>query len=326
MGVTSVAMSTGWIGQRRQRRAHDLRVERRQVALQIDDDVMPPFRIDAFECLEDPVRARRMIGPGQDRRPPAAVTAARSPARRRRRRPGRRRLHRCRHTWTIIGSPPMSASGLPGSRVDAMRAGTRTIGLCMCEPMSAHTTIAPAIHPSAPLACHPLAPGDEAIEGQHALRLLCRRRVDAGHRKEAKMHFSLLEKIGASALLCAWLVFGSNFSARCSGARARTRTNDGSGEGHGRREAWAASGRAGGGSRHASRGGNTGRGREGLQQVQGLPRHREGRPNKVGPNLCNVVGGPKAHMQGFAYSDGLAGCTARPGRYQDLDAFLANPK
>ena len=33
-----------------------------------------------------------------------------------------------RQTWTIIGSPAMSASGLPGSRVEASRAGIRMIG------------------------------------------------------------------------------------------------------------------------------------------------------------------------------------------------------
>src|SRR5579863_5883553 len=32
-----------------------------------------------------------------------------------------------RRTCTIIGSPAISASGLPGSRVDAIRAGIRTI-------------------------------------------------------------------------------------------------------------------------------------------------------------------------------------------------------
>ena len=31
-----------------------------------------------------------------------------------------------RSTWTIIGTPPMSSSGLPGSLVAAMRAGIST--------------------------------------------------------------------------------------------------------------------------------------------------------------------------------------------------------
>src|SRR5271170_1894215 len=34
-----------------------------------------------------------------------------------------------RQTCTIIGSPQMSASGLPGKRMEAMRAGMRTTGL-----------------------------------------------------------------------------------------------------------------------------------------------------------------------------------------------------
>src|SRR6478736_4152299 len=33
-----------------------------------------------------------------------------------------------RHTWTIIGSPPISARGLLGSRVAARRAGIRRMG------------------------------------------------------------------------------------------------------------------------------------------------------------------------------------------------------
>ena len=36
-----------------------------------------------------------------------------------------------RQTWTIIGSPQMSASGFPGRRVEAMRAGIRTRGWAM---------------------------------------------------------------------------------------------------------------------------------------------------------------------------------------------------
>ena len=49
--------------------------------------------------------------------------------RRWRRPPGRARPPRARRqTCTIMGSPRMSASGLPGSRVEAMRAGMRTTG------------------------------------------------------------------------------------------------------------------------------------------------------------------------------------------------------
>lgn len=49
---------------------------------------------------------------------------------------------------------------------------------------------------------------------------------------------------------------------------------------------------------------------------------------KVGPNLWGVVGGPKAHMDGFKYSGGMAdrGKAGETWSFADLDAFLANPK
>jgi cytochrome c len=51
----------------------------------------------------------------------------------------------------------------------------------------------------------------------------------------------------------------------------------------------------------------------------------KGGPNKVGPNLYSVVGGPRAHAQGFSYS---AGMKSAGGNWdvESLDKFLANPK
>jgi hypothetical protein len=48
---------------------HDLRLERRQVALQVDDGVEGGARIAPFDRLENPVGATRVIGAGQDRLP-----------------------------------------------------------------------------------------------------------------------------------------------------------------------------------------------------------------------------------------------------------------
>ena len=50
----------------------------------------------------------------------------------------------------------------------------------------------------------------------------------------------------------------------------------------------------------------------------------EGGKAVIGPNLYNVVGGPHAHMAGFAYSDGMKN---RPGNwtFEDLDAWLTKP-
>jgi cytochrome c len=51
----------------------------------------------------------------------------------------------------------------------------------------------------------------------------------------------------------------------------------------------------------------------------------KGGANKVGPNLYGVVGGPRAHAQGFSYS---AGMKQAGGQWdvESLDKFLANPK
>lgn len=50
----------------------------------------------------------------------------------------------------------------------------------------------------------------------------------------------------------------------------------------------------------------------------------QGQPNKVGPNLYNVVGGPRGHAQGFAYSDAIK---KKEGAWtpEDLDHFLTKP-
>jgi cytochrome c len=51
----------------------------------------------------------------------------------------------------------------------------------------------------------------------------------------------------------------------------------------------------------------------------------KGGPNKVGPNLWNVVGRPKASAPGFNYS---AAMKAKGGNwtFDELNKFLANPK
>lgn len=46
---------------------------------------------------------------------------------------------------------------------------------------------------------------------------------------------------------------------------------------------------------------------------------------KVGPNLFGIVGGPKGHMQGFAYSDALVK-TGGSWTYDELNKFLYDPK
>ncbi len=51
----------------------------------------------------------------------------------------------------------------------------------------------------------------------------------------------------------------------------------------------------------------------------------KGEPNKVGPNLYGVIGGPKAHIPGFAYSDAIAKKGGSWG-YEEINHFLSDPK
>lgn len=57
----------------------------------------------------------------------------------------------------------------------------------------------------------------------------------------------------------------------------------------------------------------------------------QGGRNGVGPNLWGVVGGPRAHAEGFAYSNPMKEAAQRPGEagrwgYEELNRFLANPQ
>ncbi|HLS68953.1 MAG TPA: c-type cytochrome, partial [Kiloniellales bacterium] len=54
----------------------------------------------------------------------------------------------------------------------------------------------------------------------------------------------------------------------------------------------------------------------------------EGGPNRVGPNLWNVVGGPVAHLDGFNYSDAAEEMAAEgvTWTYDNLATYLENPR
>jgi len=51
----------------------------------------------------------------------------------------------------------------------------------------------------------------------------------------------------------------------------------------------------------------------------------QGGPHKVGPNIYNIVGAPKAGKSGFEYSSALSGIGGAWG-YEDLNKFLWKPK
>lgn len=51
----------------------------------------------------------------------------------------------------------------------------------------------------------------------------------------------------------------------------------------------------------------------------------DGGPNKTGPALWNIVNAPKGGIDGYKYSDALAGFGGNWG-YEELNQFLYNPK
>lgn len=54
----------------------------------------------------------------------------------------------------------------------------------------------------------------------------------------------------------------------------------------------------------------------------------EGGADRVGPNLYNIVGAPKAHIEGFRYSAPMqeAAAAGEVWGYEELDGFLADPR
>lgn len=70
------------------------------------------------------------------------------------------------------------------------------------------------------------------------------------------------------------------------------------------------------------------RGTAAARKCQSCHTFGEGEPNKQGPNLYHIVDAPKAHIDGFSYSDILLQQKAegQVWSYENLNAFLTNPK
>lgn len=140
------------------------------------------------------------------------------------------------------------------------------------------------------------------------------------------MHFSFLEKFGLSVLIGAWVLYGANFL----GNTLVSVTPHASAM-----EVAAADGAAG--AKPAEEEApvdimqliattDPAKGQKVFAKCKACHNADKGGAAQVGPNLWNIVGGPHAHMEGFAYSAALSGMHDKKWSYEELNAFLTSPK
>lgn len=147
-----------------------------------------------------------------------------------------------------------------------------------------------------------------------------------GHGTYKNMHFSFLEKFGAAALICAWLIYGVNgIGNMLFHVEEHVSMLPG-------REAPEAATAAAAAPAEPEvdfatllASADPDAGEKAFGKCKACHSIEAGGANKVGPNLHNVVGADIGAHAGFAYSDALTG---REGNwtYDDLDQFLENPK
>lgn len=143
------------------------------------------------------------------------------------------------------------------------------------------------------------------------------------------MHFSFLEKFGAAVLICAWMIYGSYwlgamlFSVEPLAQPAIAVATPEAAAPVAAKEAepevdfTALLAQA-----------DPAKGERAFGKCKACHSIEEGGPNRVGPNLWNIVGAPKAHIGGFSYSSTLAAMGAQGGTwgYEELNQFLLSPK
>jgi cytochrome c len=141
------------------------------------------------------------------------------------------------------------------------------------------------------------------------------------------MHFSLLEKLGAALLICAWVIYGANFlgDTLVSVDEGEMVASLGAPEPGAARDAQPAPAAPEVPLAVLLAQATPADGEKVFGKCKACHTIEQGGANKVGPNLWGVVGADKASKEGFAYSAALAGLEGS-WTYEALDAYLADPK
>ncbi len=144
------------------------------------------------------------------------------------------------------------------------------------------------------------------------------------------MRFSFLQKLGASVLITAWVLYGSIMAGdllihadepeALAALKIVTPTPAPS------TPAAETGGNLGGETAAALlASANSGDGEKVFKKCKACHTAGKGGAHKVGPNLWDVVGRAKAGAEGYKFSGVLAGLGGA-WSYEDLDAFLTKPK
>jgi cytochrome c len=139
------------------------------------------------------------------------------------------------------------------------------------------------------------------------------------------MHFSVVEKLGASILIVAWLIYGVNFLGNTlvhvEQHASSMAVQEKAGE-----EVAAEAPAAPVDIVPLIAAADPAAGEKVFGKCKACHTVAQGGPNGVGPNLWNVVGGPHAHVEGFSYSAAIAGMHDKKWTYEELNAYLTSPK
>ena len=139
------------------------------------------------------------------------------------------------------------------------------------------------------------------------------------------MHFSFMQKLGASFLIALWVITGANMMGdllvhvEASETPALKMAAKGSAEkAQGRKRRGKRACPAGLGQRRVRR--------QDVQEMQVSATPPKKAARKVGPNLWDVVGRPKASQPPAQVLSGVRADLGGAWTYQDLDKFLTSPK